>query len=304
MEKVCVLMSTYNGEKYLSEQIDSILNQKNVEVELIVRDDGSNDLTLEILKKYSNQNKIKYYVGENLKPAHSFMNLLINAPISKYYAFADQDDWWNEEKLYNAINLIKDTDADNQKEIIYFSKVEIVDKNLEHISYLEKDKKNTLAASFLDSPAIGCTMIINDNMRKKIIEKDTTNLEIGLHDSWIYRVGLATNSNIIYDKNAYIKYRQHESNVIGAKRSKGIINNFKSLINKRKKVNSYIAENLLKLYSNEMNQENIRVLTKLSKLANTKSIKNKISIILDKNYKSYNKKANIKFVYDVLMNRM
>ena len=105
------------------------------------------------------------------------------------------------------------------------------------------------------------------------LKKDITNLEIGLHDSWIYRVGLATDSNIIYDKNAYIKYRQHENNVIGAKKNKGIIKNFKALIVKRKKVNSYIAENLLELYSSQMSQENIRVLTKLSKLANSKSIK-------------------------------
>ena len=63
MEKVCVLQSTYNGKKYLKEQIDSILNQENVDVQLIVRDDGSNDSTPDILSKYSNDKRIIYSIG-------------------------------------------------------------------------------------------------------------------------------------------------------------------------------------------------------------------------------------------------
>lgn len=65
---VCVLMSTYNGEKYLSQQIESILLQKNINVKLIVRDDGSNDDTVNILNKYSKDGKLKWYGGENVGP--------------------------------------------------------------------------------------------------------------------------------------------------------------------------------------------------------------------------------------------
>ena len=80
MEKVCVLMSTYNGEKYLREQIDSILNQENVEVDILIRDDGSTDNTLNILKEYIKKHKnINYYTGANLRSAKSFMNLLFTA---------------------------------------------------------------------------------------------------------------------------------------------------------------------------------------------------------------------------------
>ena len=87
MEKVVVLMSTYNGEKYLEEQIKSIINQKDVQVDLFVRDDGSNDTTLEILSKYEKKNILKLYTGQNLKSAYSFMDLIMNAPNSEYYAF-------------------------------------------------------------------------------------------------------------------------------------------------------------------------------------------------------------------------
>ena len=75
MDKVLVLMSTYNGEKYLREAIDSILNQTNVEVSLLVRDDGSKDATQDILQKYQNQNKLKWYCGKNLGAQMSFMDL-------------------------------------------------------------------------------------------------------------------------------------------------------------------------------------------------------------------------------------
>ena len=70
MNKICVLMSTYNGDKYIIEQIESILNQKKVNVELLIRDDGSTDKTLEILEEYSKKYKnLKYYSGQNLKTA-------------------------------------------------------------------------------------------------------------------------------------------------------------------------------------------------------------------------------------------
>ena len=76
MKKVLVLLSTYNGEKYLKEQIDSVLAQKNTDVSILVRDDGSTDKTLEILEKYKKDGKLEWYTGKNLKPAKSFLNLV------------------------------------------------------------------------------------------------------------------------------------------------------------------------------------------------------------------------------------
>ena len=79
MKKVRVLMSTYNGQKYLTEQINSILSQKGVDVEILVRDDGSTDGTIHILNEYRSQGKIDWYSGKNLRSAKSFMNLLKNS---------------------------------------------------------------------------------------------------------------------------------------------------------------------------------------------------------------------------------
>ena len=94
--KVAVLMSSYNGEKYIRPQIDSILAQEgNFELSLFVRDDGSTDKTQAILQEYAQKRKLTWYTGNNLGPARSFMDLLKKCKGFNYYAFADQDDYWS-----------------------------------------------------------------------------------------------------------------------------------------------------------------------------------------------------------------
>lgn len=111
--KVCVLMSTYNGEKFLEEQLESIFNQKGVEILLLVRDDASTDKTVEILRKFRNK-----YLGQmvilegknNIGWRASFLTLLYKAKeySCPYYAFSDQDDVWLENKLYSACKCISE----------------------------------------------------------------------------------------------------------------------------------------------------------------------------------------------------
>lgn len=301
MDNVCVLMSTFNGEKYLKEQIDSILNQKDVDINLIVRDDNSSDKTIDILQKYVEENKLKFYRGNNLKPAHSFMELLYNAPKAEYYAFSDQDDVWLDEKLKSAIVEMKKS---NKKYIIYSSCVEIVDKDLKKIGISNSKKIFTLATSFVQSPVVGCTMVINDEMRNMIISKKIQNIEIGMHDSWIYRIGLCIGADIIFDKKAYIKYRQHENNVIGAKKENSVLGKLNRMFYRRKKIKSTVAKNILTLYGEIINDEDKTVLKKVANLEKNNSLIDKLSIILDKRYRTLDKNSNIKFIYDVLNNRV
>ena len=128
METVCVLMSTYNGEKYLQEQLDSIINQVGVNVRILVRDDGSTDSTTDILNNYKREGYLDWYSGTNLKSARSFMDLVNRAPESEYYAFSDQDDYWLPTKLQVAVNVLKS--ADSRKSALYYSRTTLVDENL------------------------------------------------------------------------------------------------------------------------------------------------------------------------------
>lgn len=100
---VTVLMSTYDGENFLRDQIESILNQEDVYVHLIVRDDGSKDRTINILEEYQSRGKLEWYSGKNLGSARSFLNLVSKSPDNEYYAFSDQDDVWFSKKLKRAI---------------------------------------------------------------------------------------------------------------------------------------------------------------------------------------------------------
>ena len=106
---VTVVMSTYNGEKYISEQIDSILKQNCVRVKLYIRDDGSKDNTRQMIEEYAKRyDNIYYEFGENVGFSKSFLYALKNAPDAQYYAFSDQDDVWSEDKIITTIALIQD----------------------------------------------------------------------------------------------------------------------------------------------------------------------------------------------------
>lgn len=211
MKTVSVLMSTYNGEKYIEEQIESILNQKNVKIKLMVRDDGSTDNTINILKKYEKKGLLTWYTGKNLKPARSFLDLLKKCDKADYYSFADQDDFWMEEKLSKAIKSLEANTSSDGK--MYFSATNIVDKELNFIYKNEVKDNIDFPSGIIKNQATGCTIVIDDNLRN-IINKCEFDY-IAMHDSWIYRIALVNGSFVYYDNNAYIKYRQHDNNVIG-----------------------------------------------------------------------------------------
>src|ERR1035437_8737190 len=135
---VTILLSTYNGEKYLNQLFESLFKQIDVEMSVLVRDDSSSDSTKEILRKYEEEGKLSWYTGENLRSAGSFMDLLFHAPDSEYYAFCDQDDVWEADKLYSAIKMLKQT---QDKPSLYFSQTKLVDKDLNSIKTIKINTK-------------------------------------------------------------------------------------------------------------------------------------------------------------------
>ena len=138
--RLAVLMSTYNGERYLVDQIESILGQKtDFEYSLIVRDDGSTDKTCDILKQYAAENKILFVKGENIGAAKGFMSLLIDNPGYDYYAFSDQDDIWNENKLQIGVDSIRAFSGP----ALYCSNCELVDSELNSIGRNTHRKRPT-----------------------------------------------------------------------------------------------------------------------------------------------------------------
>ena len=224
-KKVVVLMSTYNGEKFIEEQIKSLIKQQDVDIKILVRDDGSTDNTINILKKFKDENVLDFYVGKNKKPAKSFMELLSKSPDADYYAFCDQDDYWMPNKLSNAIQKLEQSKSKNGK--FYYSSLDVVDKNLNFCYNSTISGKVQYDNEMIKNYATGCTIVIDYILRNKV---NNCKFDfIAMHDSWIYRIALSTDAYVYYDKNSYIKYRQHENNVLGT------TNNFFKIWNRRLK---------------------------------------------------------------------
>lgn len=211
MKKVLVLLSTYNGEKYLIDQINSLMSQKMVDVNVLVRDDGSTDSTVNILKKNMNK-RIKCVFGTNLGASKSFFELINMATLDyDYYAFCDQDDVWLENKLEKALDKLECFDDYNPS--LYYSGQILTDKELRTISNHVLDVNRSIKANWIFNQMAGCTAVFN----KRLLElmKQYIPKKIKYHDVWCYKLCACFDGNIYVDSNGYILYRQHEDNVIG-----------------------------------------------------------------------------------------
>lgn len=282
MKKITVLMSTYNGEKYIIEQLKSLEKQKEVLINLFIRDDGSTDNTVQIIKEYkTDKMKIELICGENIGVRDSFIWLIKNCPyITEYYAFCDQDDYWLEEKLISAIKIM---DKDKEKiPKLYYSNILVVDENLNIITKSNYNNvKDILPVALTNNPATGCTVVFNRNLLEKVVFPE--NYKIRMHDWWMYKVCICIGGKIYKDNNSYIYYRQHGSNAIGAIRNKSRINQiyeFSKKISYFSKEAELLKKNYLNLIMNEGNLKKIEKVEKLSKLRILKRIK----ILFDKDF--------------------
>jgi len=128
-----VLLSTYNGEKFLSVQLESLLAQQDIDLTIFIRDDGSSDTTPTLLAKFAAQNKnIHLRLEKNRGVIASFFDLITTVEYGfDYYALADQDDYWLPEKLISAVNKLEQ--QSKGQPLLYCSALEYVDQNLEHL---------------------------------------------------------------------------------------------------------------------------------------------------------------------------
>ena len=210
MNKVTVLLSSYNGETYLEEQLDSIIAQKDVRTGILVRDDGSTDGTCDILDRWQQKGDLRWYRGENMGPARSFMELLRQAGDSCYYAFSDQDDYWLPDKLKTAVDRLEGYD---KRPARYFCQTELVDRNLNRVNSVIIHPRLTFGESLVYQFVGGCTMVMNGALRDIILKYEPKYLS--MHDVWIYDVAQAIGAHVVFDHIPHILYRQHGGNVTG-----------------------------------------------------------------------------------------
>ena len=255
-KKILVLLSTYNGEKYLDEQLQSLFAQKNVQIDILVRDDGSTDSTHQILDKYKNLNKLDWYTGENLKPAKSFMDLVYKADSENYdyFAFCDQDDYWIDDKLSIALKHLET--LDNNKPSLYYGAPRLVDKDLKALYQPKRIYQHfdDFYSSLIITNATGCTFVFNSKLLQAV--QNSKPNYIFMHDFWFFLVCSVLGGNFYFDRDVHILYRQHANNAIGINNSRLLTlkRHFRSLI-KKDCVRSRTNKSVLECYGKNLTRE-------------------------------------------------
>jgi len=215
-----ILLSTYNGEKYITQQLQSLFDQTVDDWTLWIRDDGSTDNTVAIIETFQQQfpNKIKILQDNkgNVGSTRSF-ELLLEQSNNAYIMFCDQDDVWLPTKIEHSLQKMHELEKKHQP-IVVFSDLQIVDSELQliHPSFLEQNKlRMDIATQFkyicVANCVAGCTILMNREAKKQVLPFPA---EIPMFDWWIAakiaRIGI-----LDYIPDATILYRQHASNVCG-----------------------------------------------------------------------------------------
>lgn len=299
MKSILVIVSTYNGKKYLHEQLESIFKQKNVECLILVRDDGSLDGTQELLEKYKEKGKLEWYTGQHLNVSKSYFDLLIKSVEYDvdYIAFCDQDDVWDSDKLYIATEKLSEIDPSIPA--LYYCGQHLVDSKLNFIAEHILNNKRNCATRFVLSDFAGCTGVFNINLLHEVVKYEPSYML--MHDSWILKVCLCLGGKLIIDPKPHICYRQHGGNTVGLGR------NFTAYL---KQVKQYIFEyhverqmlELIRGYGNQMIPEYYKLSTYICEYRHNKKFK---KILLNFSYINfYRQGLNITYWLKVTLNKL
>lgn len=187
MNKVAILLSAYNGDDYIEEQIKSIYSQTYKDFILYVRDDGSAVAFQNQLKTLQKQYGFELILGENIGFVKSFMELLSNVADAELYAFSDQDDIWLEEKLQTAVAWFeqqkKERANEEQIPMLYHSAYDVVQSDEKVIdNFYFPDRGYDFRRSITENHYSGFSMVINRTLRDYMLRGNSD--KIGYHDWW------------------------------------------------------------------------------------------------------------------------
>jgi glycosyltransferase involved in cell wall biosynthesis len=218
LPQVAILLCTYDGQGYLRDQLDSFTRQTYSNWRVFASDDYSNDATHLILKDYQSEwgiERLSLRSGPAQGCTANFLSLICSSEIrSEYYAFSDQDDIWEADKLERAMAWFQTLPAD--KPALYCSRTRLVNADNQEIG---------LSPLFLKEPGFanalaqniggGNTMILNHAARELLAEA-SKDVDVVLHDWWAYIVVSGCGGEVFYDSYPALRYRQHDANLVGS----------------------------------------------------------------------------------------
>lgn len=224
---IAVLLATYNGEKYLGEQIESLLAQSCWDFQVFVHDDGSTDATMEIVERYSSLNPGFIIVLEDKergRGARESFFWMMEQVDAQYYMFCDQDDVWLPFKIEHTFRKMKEVEEREPGEpVMIHTDLRIVDAKLNEIApsywkmhHFDVDLNRKFKYVVMGNVFTGCTMMMNSRVKDIVFPIGKV---MGLHDAWIGAM-TAKYGKVDNVKEATILYRQHGGNVISAGESR------------------------------------------------------------------------------------
>lgn len=219
--KVAILLCTCHGQHFLADQLDSFSAQTYANWQVCASDDGSSDDTRVILAQYQQKwgaARLTMHVGPEQGFAANFLSLSCDPRIeADYYAYSDQDDIWEAEKLQRALNWLGGISP--EVPALYCSRALLVDVNNQPIGTSPLfTRPPSFANSLVQSIGGGNTMVFNNALRKLLIEAGS-DVQIISHDCWAYMVASGCGGKVFYDARPSLRYRQHEGNLVGMNRS-------------------------------------------------------------------------------------
>jgi glycosyltransferase involved in cell wall biosynthesis len=221
-DPTCVILSIYNGQKYLREQLTSIAKQTKKCDLLLVRNDGSTDNSAESVIEICTELDLPLQLisGPNIGAANSFLELISVSAKSdcSLFAFCDQDDVWLKTKLERAISKI----PDSLEPVLYCGRQYFTDAELNILATSKIPRKIGFGNSLIENIAVGCTVVLN-RPAIELIAKRIPKICV-MHDWWTYLL-ISSHGKVVFDESPQIYYRQHDSNTIGA--SIGVISSLK-----------------------------------------------------------------------------
>jgi glycosyltransferase involved in cell wall biosynthesis len=218
---VAILLCTYQGGKYLPEQLSSFGTQSDATWDVWVSDDGSKDNTHEVLKSYQQTwgtDRLHVRAGPRKGFAANFMSLICREEIAAdYYALSDQDDIWHADKLERAVRWLKSVAQDVPA--LYCTRTELVDEDGGKLGYSPLfTRPPSFSNALVQNIGGGNTMVFN-NAARSLLKTAGPNVKVAAHDWWIYIVVSGCSGKVFYDPIPSLFYRQHAQNLIGANAS-------------------------------------------------------------------------------------
>ena len=300
--KLGVLLSAYNGEKYIAQQVESIMKQSNVEhITLLIRNDGSTDNTTQILeklsKKYSN---IRVINGTNVGLIASFFKLLeiaVKEYNFDYYSFSDQDDYWMKNKLKSAVSYLEKEDQSTP--LLYGCRSNIIDENLQPTGFATqlKERKLTFFNTAIQNIIPGHNQVLNKKLARIVIHNTKDLSKIYSQDLWITNIAAVT-GKILFDNTPHTWYRMHGNNQLGYGKSKSsrLFAHLARLKKKEAKKMSLQLQYFLKCYNTFLTNEEVKEIKTF--FLSQKNILKRLEYI--KCTKFYRQTSKETFLYKVL----